>query len=83
MMRMALALSLTVSQAACVANAPAAPGMQKAVRVTNADQPFQMWDGAAARKLADAECGAKGVQTSIYDRFDRATGAWVYPGGCA
>ena len=83
MMRMAFALSLTVSQAACVANVPAAPAVQKAVRVTNAGQPFQMWDGAAARKLADAECGAKGVQTSIYDRFDRATGAWVYPGGCA
>ena len=52
------------------------------VRVTNDGQPFQMWEGALARKAADAACGGA-VNVSIYDRFDRATGEWVYPEGCA
>ena len=80
---MALALSLTLTQAACVATAPTVPAASGPVRVTNGGQPFQMWDGAAARKAADAECGPRGVRVSIYDRYDRATGEWVYPGGCA
>jgi hypothetical protein len=82
-MRVALALTVTVAQAACVATAPAVSPSQEPVRVTNNGQPFQMWDGAAARKVADAQCGPRGVRSSIYDRYDRATGAWVYPGGCA
>jgi hypothetical protein len=83
-MRMALALSLTLAQGACVATAPATvPATSGPVRVTNNGQPFAMWDGAAARKVADAQCGPRGVRSSIYDRYDRATGAWVYPGGCA
>jgi hypothetical protein len=82
-MRVALALSVTLAQGACVATAPAAPPTREPVRVTNNGQPFQMWEGAAARKMADAQCGAGGVRSSIYDRYDRATGAWVYPEGCA
>jgi hypothetical protein len=82
-MRVALALSLTLAQGACVATAPTAPASREPVRVSNRGQPFQMWEGAAARKVADAECGPKGINVSIYDRFDRATGEWVYPGGCA
>lgn len=82
-MRMAVALSLTLAQGACMATAPDAPVASGVVRVSNGGQPFQTWDGAAARKLADARCGAKGVRVSIYDRFDRATGEWVYPEGCA
>jgi hypothetical protein len=82
-MRMALALSLTLAQGACVATAPAISPAGQHVRVTNDGQPWQMWDGAAARKAADADCGPRGVRSTIYDRYDRATGAWVYPGGCA
>ncbi len=82
-MRMALALSVTLAQAACVGTAAPVPASREPVRVTNNGQPFQMWEGAAARKAADAQCGAKGVRVSIYDRYDRATGAWVYPEGCA
>ena len=67
---------------ACVGTAPSAPAAREPVRVTNNGQPFQMWDGALARKAADAACGGK-VRVSIYDRFDRATGEWVYPEGCA
>ncbi|MDZ4085306.1 MAG: hypothetical protein U1E69_00730 [Tabrizicola sp.] len=81
-MRIALALSVTLAQGACVATAPSVPAGREPVRVTNNGQPFQMWEGALARKAADAVCGGK-VNVSIYDRFDRATGAWVYPEGCA
>ena len=81
-MRMALALSVTLAQAGCVATAPSVPALREPVRVSNGGQPFAMWDGAAARKAADAACGGK-VRVSIYDRFDRATGEWVYPEGCA
>ncbi len=79
---MALALSVTLAQAACVGGAPSAPAAREPVRVTNGGQPFAMWEGALARKAADAACGSK-VRVSIYDRFDRATGEWVYPEGCA
>lgn len=79
---MALALSVTLAQAGCMATAPSVPAVREPVRVTNNGQPFQMWEGALARKAADAACGGR-VNVSIYDRFDRATGAWVYPEGCA
>ncbi len=81
-MRMALALSVTLAQAACVGTAATVPAMREPVRVSNNGQPFAMWDGAAARKVADAACGGA-VRVSIYDRFDWATGEWVYPEGCA
>jgi hypothetical protein len=81
-MRMALALSVTLAQAACVATASPVPAAREPVRVTNGGQPFAMWEGALARKAADAVCGGK-VRVSIYDRFDRGTGEWVYPEGCA
>ena len=80
-MRMALAFSVTLAQAACVGTA-SVPASREPVRVTINGQPFQMWEGALARKAADAACGGK-VNVSIYDRFDRATGEWVYPEGCA
>jgi hypothetical protein len=80
-MRMALTLSV-LAQAACVATAPSVPASREPVRVSNGGQPFQMWEGGLARKAADAACGGA-VRVSIYDRFDRATGEWVYPEGCA
>jgi hypothetical protein len=83
MMRAALLSPLVLACAACVQTATRDSAGAESVRVINAGQPFQMWDGAAARKAADAQCGAKGVRVSIYDRFERATGEWVYPGGCA
>ena len=82
-MRAALLSPLVLACAGCVQTAPRVSAGAEPVRVTNAGQPFQMWDGAVARKAADAQCGAKGVRVSIYDRFDRASGAWVYPEGCA
>jgi hypothetical protein len=81
-MRIMLALSV-LAQAACGTTAPSLPAARDPVRVSNGGQPFQMWEGAAARKVADAQCGPRGVRSSIYDRYDRAAGEWVYPGGCA
>jgi hypothetical protein len=77
-----MALTLLLAASGCVRQDAAAPVSAGALRVTNNGQPFQMWEGAMARKAADAACGGK-VDVSIYDRFDRATGAWVYPEGCA
>ena len=77
-----MALALSVTLAACGTTAPTVPAVREPVRVTNGGQPFQMWEGGLARKVADSQCGGA-VNVSIYDRFDRATGEWVYPEGCA
>jgi hypothetical protein len=84
MMRVFALSPVVLACAACVQEAPVADRAPvEPVRVTNGGQPFAAWEGAAARKAADAQCGPRGVRVSIYDRFDRATGEWVYPGGCA
>jgi hypothetical protein len=84
MTRFLLISPAVIACAACVQPPPESSRSTQAdpVRVTNNGQPFQMWEGAAARKAADAACGGQ-VRTSIYDRFDRATGEWVFPEGCA
>lgn len=83
MMRALLISPMVLACAACVqpATGPDQRGGEP-VRVTNNGQPFAMWEGALARKAADAACGGK-VRVSIYDRYDRATGEWVYAEGCA
>ncbi len=82
MMRAMLISPMVLACAACTPSSPAVQqGASGPLRVGNAGQPFAMWDGALARKAADAACGGK-VRVSIYDRFDRATGEWVYPEGC-
>lgn len=91
-MRCALPL-LSLPLAACVAASPApvAPRADtgaslvqagRAVRVTRTAAPaYAMWDGAAARRDADALCGGRGVRSSIYDRYE--AGTWVFVEGCA
>lgn len=79
---MALPLTMLLAASGCVAPEPTGREQAEPVRVTNNETPFQMWEGALARKAADAACGGA-VNVSIYDRFDRATGEWVYPEGCA
>ena len=82
MMRALVISPVVLACAACVQPAPeTAARANDSVRVTNNGQPFQMWEGAAARSAADAVCGGA-VNTSIYDRFDAGTGEWVYPEGC-
>ena len=82
MMRVAVLSPAVLACAACVQSAPQVSARAEPVRVSNAGQPFQMWDGAAARQVADAVCGGR-VNSSIYDRFDAASGEWVFPEGCA
>ena len=83
MMRALVISPVVLACAACVQTAPdGGPRVNDPVRVLNDGQPFRMWEGALARKAADAACGGQ-VVTSIQDRFDASTGEWVYPGGCA
>lgn len=51
-----------------------------ALVVTREAAPFAAWEGAEARRAADAACGGR-VAASIYDRF--SDGAWIFTGGCA
>lgn len=85
---MALALSLGLGAAAlsgCVApQARVAPAAGGPLRVMpEGGGAYANWDGAAARRQADAICAARGqrLRPSIYDRFE--AGAWVYVEGCA
>ena len=77
-----LVLLALMPVAGCGAAAPADQRIPEPVRVSNGGLPFQMWEGALARRAADAACGGR-VNVSIYDRFDRATGEWVFSEGCA
>lgn len=38
------------------------------------------WQGADAKRRADAECGPRGVRPSVYDRYE--AGVWVFVEGC-
>ncbi len=60
-----------------------AGGAARPYAVRSPSVPFSYADGAAAKKQADAECGPLGVRTSIRDRYDAASGAWVFVEGCA
>jgi hypothetical protein len=83
---------LSLPLAACVAAGPApvAPRANATASLSQAGAGVQvvrtvapayaMWDGAAARRDADALCGGK-VRSSIYDRYE--SGAWVFVEGCA
>mgnify|MGYP001484286937 FL=1 len=85
-----LSLPLAACVAASPAPAPVAPRADvgaslaqsgRAVRVTRTvAPPYAMWDGAGARRDADALCGGK-VRSSIYDRYE--AGTWVFVEGCA
>ncbi|MES2915315.1 MAG: hypothetical protein V4753_09380 [Pseudomonadota bacterium] len=81
-LRAPFALTFLLVASGCQQATLASPASREPVRVTNNGQPFAMWEGSLARRAADAACGGK-VNVSIYDWFDRATGEWVYPEGCA
>ncbi len=70
--------------AACAASPAAPPAAdRRPLAVMNGDAAFANFEGAAARRLAEAACAARGqrLQSSIYDRYD--AGAWVFVEGCA
>lgn len=81
---MATALTLCLAASGCVRSAPDGATVAAApLTVVRQGAPYANWEGAAARKQAEAECAARGqtLLPSIYDRYQG--GAWVYPGGCA
>jgi len=82
---MAAALTLCIAASGCVQPAPKAAGPVVAgpLTVVREGAPYAHWEGAAARKQAEAECAARGatLRPSIYDRYQ--AGAWVYVEGCA
>lgn len=91
MMRALPLLSLPLAACVAASPAPVAPRADvgaslvqagREVRVTRTAAPaYAMWDGAAARRDADALCGRRGVRSSIYDRYE--AGTWVFVEGCA
>ena len=81
---MAAALTLCIAAPGCMQTAPSGGGVVAAAPlvVTRDGAPYANWEGAAARKQAEAECAALGrnLRPSIYDRYQ--AGAWVYAEGC-
>jgi hypothetical protein len=83
-MAMILALTAMAGCGTTPGTEAASPPGGAPVSVTSATgMPYSFADGAQARKHADALCGTGGVRTSIYDRYDAARAAWVFPRGCA
>ena len=81
---MAAALTLCLAASGCVRTAPEGAAVAAApLTVTREGTPYANWEGAAARKQAEAECAAMGrtLRPSIYDRYQ--AGSWVYVEGCA
>ncbi|MEY4697195.1 MAG: hypothetical protein RIT14_1623 [Pseudomonadota bacterium] len=80
---MAAALTLCIAAAGCVRAAPEGAAAGGPLTVVRPAAPFGYWEGAAARKQAEADCAARGsvLRTSLRDRF--AAGAWVFAEGCA
>jgi hypothetical protein len=81
---MASALTLCLAASGCVRTAPESAAVVAAPLVVTRDgAPYANWEGAAARKQAEAECAALGLslRPSMHDRYQ--AGAWVYVEGCA
>lgn len=82
---MAQAMTLCIAASACVQTAPQGRGpvMAGPLRVTNDGAAFAMYEGLAARRVAEAACKGQGkrLRPSIYDRFE--VGTWVFVEGCA
>lgn len=78
-------MAAVLALAGCTATGTApVPGPGRgSLEVRSQSVPFTFADGAMAKRQADAECGPRGVRTSIYDRFVPATAAWVFAEGCA
>lgn len=83
---MGAALTLCMAAAGCVQGVPSGAGpagQAGPLRVAREGVPYAYWEGAAARRQAEAECAARGavLRPSIHDRFE--AGSWVYVEGCA
>ena len=82
---MATAMTLALAASGCGQPAPpgAGPVVVAPLRVTNNGVAFQNFEGAAARRIAEATCAGQGrsLRSGIYDRFEG--GAWIFVEGCA
>jgi hypothetical protein len=56
-------------------------GGGQALRVTDPAAPLAFYDGVRAKQIANAQCGPRGVRSSINDRYE--SGTWVFVEGCA
>jgi succinate dehydrogenase/fumarate reductase flavoprotein subunit len=65
----------------CAAPGPGVRSTSEPLRVTGEAGPLAYHQGAEARRLADAQCGPRGVRSSINDRYEG--GAWIFVEGCA
>ncbi len=73
-----MVLALTLGLAGCgAATKPVVTRGSERLRVPG----LAYWQGAEAKRLADAQCGARGVRPSAYDRYE--AGTWVFVEGCA
>jgi hypothetical protein len=79
-LHMAIGAAVLSGCAAPAAVAPAPSGARE-VRVSGEAGPLANYEGAEAKRLANAQCGPKGVRSSINDRYENGT--WVFVEGCA
>jgi hypothetical protein len=78
-LHMALGAAVLTGCAAPAAVAPSGGG--QALRISDPAAPLSFYDGARAKDLANAQCGPRGVRSSIDDRYENGT--WVFVEGCA
>jgi hypothetical protein len=76
---MALGAAVLTGCAAPAAVAPSGGGLP--LRISDPVVPLSFFDGARAKELANAQCGPRGVRSSINDRYENGT--WVFVEGCA
>ena len=85
MMRAGLHMALGVAVlSGCAADRPASvtPVSQGGpLRVSDEVNPLGYSDGTRAKRIANDVCGARGVESSINDRYEN--GVWIFAEGCA
>ncbi|PZQ99257.1 MAG: hypothetical protein DI533_00705 [Cereibacter sphaeroides] len=75
-----MAIGAAVLSGCSPATVSHAPGARE-VRVTGEAGSLGFDQGAQAKKIANAQCGPRGVRSSINDRYE--AGTWVFVEGCA
>jgi hypothetical protein len=73
--------AVVMSGCASPAIGPSATAGAEPLRVNDAASPLAYYEGARAQRIADAQCGPRGVRSTINDRYENGT--WVFVGGCA
>jgi hypothetical protein len=76
-----MALGAVVLSGCASPGAVGSGGGGEPLRVADATAPLAFYDGARAKEIANAQCGPRGVRSSINDRYENGT--WVFAEGCA